>query len=159
MEKKPITTHKVKKEELLLKLREQGLNEIRSRDNMQAHGKFMGMDTFSWVAPKFDALATVLSSFPFEVVWVGSHEQIRCATKYYPEVLQNVNTAIIYDSGNVSWTDEAIQNIENIAGVGDMDSAIMIINSLESKKRVLFFTTEGGDAEENMYKFKEYIGR
>ena len=43
---------------------------------MNAHGKVMGMDTFSWVNPQIDALASALESFTFNILLVGSKKKI-----------------------------------------------------------------------------------
>ena len=153
MRKKLTTT----KPTSLVELRNEGLKDIRSREVMQAHGKFLWMDTFSWISPKFDVLAKVLTSFPFSVIWIGTHDQMRCALKYYPEVLEGLETVIVYDQGNIKFEDEALVNIKNIVGTGDLESVWKIIGSLQEKKRVLFFTSEGENGIDHVEEFKAFI--
>lgn len=153
---KKLTT---KKQTSLVELRNEGLRDIRSREVMQAHGKFLWMDTFSWFSPKFDVLAKVLTSFPFNVIWIGTHDQMRCALKYYPEVLEGLETAIVYDQANIKFQDEALVNIKNIVGVGDLENVWKIIGSLQEKKRVLFFTSEGENGIDQIEEFKAFIGK
>ncbi|NRA10984.1 MAG: hypothetical protein HRT57_03395, partial [Crocinitomicaceae bacterium] len=69
-------------QEDLLQARKEGLERARSLDAMRAHGKWRGMDVFSWANPSFGALSTAIASFPFPVVWIGKHEQIKCACIY-----------------------------------------------------------------------------
>lgn len=140
-------------------LRKEGLKEIRSREVMQAHGKFLWMDTFSWLNPKFDVLSKVLSSFPFKVIWIGTNEQMRCALKYYPEVLDSIETAIVYDQGNIKFEHEALINIKNIVGAGDLESVWKLVGAMQEKKRVLFFTAEGEEGQDHIEEFKAFIGR
>ena len=54
-------------EEQLLQSRGAGLKDAIQINTMNAHGKVMGMDTFSWVNPQIDALASALESFPFTI--------------------------------------------------------------------------------------------
>ena len=66
----------VNSSEQLLQAREQGLKQAQQVDTMQAHGKILGMDTFSWMNPHVDMLATLLASFPFSILWIGTQRQI-----------------------------------------------------------------------------------
>jgi hypothetical protein len=154
--KKQQTTTKSKS---LVELRQEGLKEIQSRGSMQALGKYRGWDAFAWGSPKFDALTTVLSSLPFNVAWIGTHEQIRCAAKYYPEIIDQLETVIVYDRASIKFTDEALLGIDNIIGVGDLESTWKIVDSLSEDKRALFFTSEGDQSLTNIENFKEFIGK
>jgi hypothetical protein len=140
----------------LLRARKEGLERARSLDAMQAHGKWKGMDVFSWANPHFDALASVLSSFPFPVVWVGKQEQIKCACKYYPEVMDTIETAIVFDQANVKLNPVAIDNLEKVAGVGDVQSAIQLVSGMDDARRVFLFTTEGDNALRDMNEFNSF---
>lgn len=141
----------------LLQARKEGLERARSLDAMQALGKWKGMDVFAWANPHFDALSTVISSFPFPVIWVGKQNQIKCAVKYYPEVLDTIETVIVSDRGNVKMSGEDIFNLEKVAATGDLESAIKIVASFENARRVFLFTTEGETAFNEVNKFQEYI--
>ena len=141
----------------LLRARKEGLERARSLDAMQALGKWKSMDVFAWANPHFDVLANVISSFPFPVVWVGKQNQIKCAVKYYPEVLDTIETIIVDDHGNIKMDEEDIFNTEKVAGVGDVKSALDMLCSFEPARRVFLFTTEGAHARSEFDLLLEYI--
>lgn len=141
----------------LLKAREEGLRQARSLDTMQAHGKWRGMDVFSWGNPHFDALSNVIDSFPFPVVWVGKHEQVKCATTYYPEVLDALENVIVFDQGNLKIKVTAIEELDKVAGVGDLQSALEFVKALGEERRVFLFTTEGDSLLKDLSEFKSFI--
>ncbi len=141
----------------LLQARKEGLERARSLDAMQALGKWKGMDIFAWANPHFDALSTVISSFPFPVIWVGKQSQIKCAVKYYPGILDTIETVVICDQGSVKMSGEAIFNLEKVAATGDLDSAMKIVASFDDARRVFLFTTEGDTSLSDLNKFQAYI--
>lgn len=141
----------------LLQARKEGLECARSLDAMQALGKWKGVDVFAWANPHFDALSTVISSFPFPVIWVGKQSQIKCAVKYYPEILDTIETVVICDQGSVKMSGEAIFNLEKVAATGDLDSAMKIVASFDDARRVFLFTTEGDTSLSDLNKFQAYI--
>jgi len=141
----------------LLQARKEGLERARSLDAMQALGKWKDMDVFAWANPHFDALSTVISSFPFPVIWVGKQSQIKCAVKYYPEILDTIETVVICDQGSVKMSGEAIFNLEKVAATGDLDSAMKIVASFDDARRVFLFTTEGDTSLSDLNKFQAYI--
>lgn len=141
----------------LLQARKEGLERARSLDAMQALGKWKGVDVFAWANPHFDALSTVISSFPFPVIWVGKQSQIKCAVKYYPEILDTIETVVICNQGSVKMSGEAIFNLEKVAATGDLDSAMKIVASFDDARRVFLFTTEGDTSLSDLNKFQAYI--
>lgn len=153
MKKGTITTSEAD----LLKARKEGLERARSLDTMQALGKWKSMDVFAWANPHFDALATVIASFPFPVVWVGKQSQIKCAVKYYPEILDTIETAVVSDFGNVKLTGEQIYTIDKVAGTGDAKSSLDLVRSFEDVRRVFLFTTEGESAHTELELIENYI--
>ena len=153
--KKVQSTHTAQEE--LLRARKEGLERARSLDSMQAHGKWRGMDVFSWANPHFEALSTAIASFPFPVVWVGKHEQIKCACNYYPEVLDTMETAIFYDQAHLKLNEAAIVNLEKVAGVGSLESALKLVQSLEQQRRIFLFTTEGNEVVKDVNDFNVFV--
>lgn len=145
------------REKSLLELRKTGLDEIRSRESMQPHGKYKGMDAFSWESPNFEVMTSVISSFPFKVIWLGTHEQMRCALKYYPEVMNNIESTVIYDTAFVKFETPAILGIQNIIGVGNLENALRVADALNEPKRILFFTTEGEASLSHIQQFDSFI--
>ena len=153
MKKGTITTSEAD----LLKARKEGLERARSLDTMQVLGKWKSMDVFAWANPHFDALATVIASFPFPVVWVGKQSQIKCAVKYYPEILDTIETVVVSDFGNVKLTGEQIYMIDKVAGTGDAKSSLDLVRSFEDARRVFLFTTEGESAHTELELIENYI--
>lgn len=141
----------------LLRARQEGLERARSLDAMQALGKWRSMDVFAWANPHFEALSTVISSFPFPVVWVGKQEQIKCAVKYFPEVMDTIEAVIITDKGGVKLQGDEIHLIDRVAGTGDVEDALRLVQSFEESRRVFLFTTEGQDAHAELKKLEDFI--
>jgi len=134
----------------LLRARKEGLERARSLDAMRALGKWKSMDVFAWANPHFDALTTVIASFPFPVVWIGRQSQIKCAVRYYPEVLDTIECVVVSDFGNVKLDNEEIYTIDKVAGAGDVHASLELVRSFEDARRVFLFTTEGEDATEEL---------
>jgi len=143
----------------LLQARKEGLERARSLDAMQALGKWKSMDVFYWANPHFDALATVLSSFPFPVLWVGTQKQIKCALKYYPEVLDTIETVIVSNEGGVKLSGKKIYSLDKVAGAGDLESALKMVHSFEDARRVFLFTTEGDTIHQDFEYLNNFIQR
>jgi len=141
----------------LLLARKEGLERARSLDAMQALGKWKSMDVFAWANPHFDALATVIASFPFPVVWVGKQEQIKCAVKYFPEVLDTIETVIVCDEGAVKLTAEDIHSIDKVAGTQDVQSALELLRSFKNARRIFLFTTDGDTALRDLNHLHNYL--
>lgn len=141
----------------LLRARKEGLERARSLEAMQALGKWKSMDVFAWANPHFDALTTVISNFPFPVVWVGKQSQIKCAVRYYPEVLDTVETVVVSDFGNVKLSGEEIYTIDKVAGTGDVKSSLDLVRSFEDARRVFLFTTEGEGSRQELELLERYI--
>lgn len=150
---------KIKKSlsEELIRAREQGLDEIKNRGSMKAHGKVHGMDTFSWCAPKFDNLATVIGSFPFPVIWIAKHEQIRCAITYYPEISEHIESVIIYDQANIKFKSPLYDQVENLVGIGSVREAIELIPAIIGERNVLLFTTDDENHCPMLEEFRDFV--
>ena len=141
----------------LLQARKEGLERAHSLDAMRAHGKWKGMDVFSWANPHFEALSTVIASFPFPVVWIGKHEQIKCACTYYPEILDTMETAIVFDQANLKLKPSAIDSLEKIAGIGNLESALRMVSTWTEERRVFLFTTEGDEFLKDINEFHDFV--
>ena len=141
----------------LLQARKEGLERARSLNAMRAHGKWKGMDVFSWANPHFETLSTVIASFPFPVIWIGKHEQIKCACTYYPEILDTMETAIVFDQANLKLKSSTINSLDKIAGVGDLESALKMISTWTEQRRVFLFTTEGDESLRDINEFNDFV--
>ncbi len=153
IEKKEI----VKNSEQLLQAREQSLKQARQVDSMQAHGKILGMDTFSWMNPQVDMLATLLSSFPFSILWVGTHSQIEQCLRLYPEISGNVETILIHDTSSLELNKSALEKINSIACVKGADHAFEFVKSMKIKKGVLIYTNEKETAIADSQAFEKFV--
>lgn len=153
MEKKLTTNLK----DELLKARKEGLNEIRSRSTMQAHGKVLGMDSFSWCDPNFEALITAIKTFPFPVIWIAKHEQVRCALTYYPEVAEVLESVVIYDQANVRFKDQVHQIMNNLIALGSVEEGLRVLPAMIGQKNVMLFTTDQNTDSPEFAYFKSFI--
>jgi hypothetical protein len=153
IEKKEI----VKSNEQLLQAREEGLKQAQQVNTMQAHGKILGMDTFSWMNPQVDMLATLLSSFPFSILWIGTQQQIEQCLKLYPELSKNIESILIHDTSSLGLNHAALQKINTIACVDGVEYAFEFVKSMKLKKGVLMYTNENETAITDRKAFEEFV--
>lgn len=144
-------------EEPLFEARKNGLQKVSKVETMCAHGKILGMDTFSWVAPQVDKLATVIHSFPFKVLWIGSSDHIKLCLENYPELTNSIETIIIYDQPIHDMNIEFLQRIKDYVCVEGTSAALELAKSLKMKKRVFLFTINKAEAQEQKLKFEQFI--
>jgi hypothetical protein len=128
-------------EEQLLQARERGLREASEVHVMKAHGKVLGMDTFSWINPDLDMLATVIDSFPFAVHWMGSHDQIARCLELHPELADSLQSIVIYDRTLAQISRELLKKVTNIACVDGTTDALQLLKAMQRGKSVFLFTS------------------
>lgn len=146
------------KKDQLLETRKSDLQALRQKEDMKGHGKYLGMDVFSWPNPHFDRLSTMIASFPFPVLWVGKHEQIRCTVTYYPETREKIEAAIIHDTGALSFKEEIITELNQVIAAGSLEDALRIVENWNFEgKRVLLFSTDGEKTGFEMELFEDMI--
>ena len=144
-------------EEQLLQARELGLNEAVNVNSMSAHGKVLSMDTFSWVNPNNDTLATVLSSFPFPVIWIGNHDQIKSVLENYPSTVDNIKTIVIQNKSTLKLDRKTLDKFSNILCIDGAEFALKTIQSFAIEKHVFLYTCGGQNAQEQKKCFTEFI--
>lgn len=149
----------VNSEEQLLQARNEGLKQAQQVDSMQAHGKILGMDTFSWMNPQVDLLATLLSSFPFSILWVGTLEQIQNCLKLYPELSGNIETILIHNSSSMLLQKAALESVNSIACVDGMEHALDFVKSMKLKKGVFIYTDEKEEALRGKQIFEDFVNQ
>ena len=149
----------VNSEEQLLQARKEGLKQAQQVDSMQAHGKVLGMDTFSWMNPQVDMLATLLSSFPFSILWVGTYRQIQSCLKMYPELSENIETILIHNSSSMVLDKTALQKIKTIACVDGMENALDLVKTMRLKKGVFIYTDEHEEALKGKQIFEDFVNQ
>ena len=143
--------------EQLLQAREQGLKQAQQVDTMQAHGKILGMDTFSWMNPHVDMLATLLASFPFSILWIGTQRQIEECLRVYPELSGNIETILIHDVSSMELSQAALRSINTIACVDGLEHAFEFVRTMKLKKGVLMYTNEDQTAISDKGIFEEFV--
>lgn len=148
---------KVSSEEQLLQARERGLQEAQEVNAMNAHGKVLGMDTFSWINPQIDMLSTVIDSLPFNIIWVGNHEQIKNCLELHPNIIENIQTVIVQDDTLLNADRKLINEIENVVCIEGTSFALEFIKTMKQAKSAFLFTAEGPNAKEQKEKFEQFI--
>ena len=118
--------------------------------SMKPLGKYLGMDTFSWHNPDLDVLEKTVSSFPFNILWLGNENEITGFLHKNYAVESKINSCIVYglSSDNCSNKIISIQSIRE---------AINHLNKLTFKPGILLFTASDSDSEFSMRFFEEYI--
>ncbi|MBL1281403.1 MAG: hypothetical protein COA33_014085 [Fluviicola sp.] len=148
---------KITTEEQLLRSREEGLQDALQVNAMCAHGKILGMDTFSWINPQMDALSSALQSLPFDIVWVGNHEQIINCLDIQPELAKSIETIIVHDNPILNLKKETLDKIKNIVCLEGVSHALELIKAMKKEKCAFLFTTMGANAKKDKEEFEHYI--
>lgn len=117
---------------------------------MKPLGKYLGMDTFSWHNPDLELLEKTVSSFPFNLLWLGNENEIKGFLHKSYAVEDKINSCIVYGpcSGNCSNKIISIQSIRE---------AINHLNKLTFKPGILLFTASDSDSEFSLRFFEEFI--
>ena len=144
-------------EDKLLQSREQGLQEAIQVNSMRAHGKVLGMDTFSWANPQIDALASALTSFPFPIIWIGCEKQIKECLNNYPELSNAIETLLIQNTSELNLDQTVMKNVKNIVCIEGTKYALELMKTMKKEKCVFLFTTEGQEAKNDKKEFEQFI--
>ncbi|MCH2223951.1 MAG: hypothetical protein MK066_04210 [Crocinitomicaceae bacterium] len=143
-------------DERLLGARQEGLREIQNNGSVKAHGKVLGMDTFSWVNPDMDGLSRMIGSMPNASVWVTEFKQVEWLVRNYPELVKGIHAVVIFDSiedGAADWLDD-LRSVAFTQGVSD---SLMFLNALESEGMSFFFTISGEKWRGRKEEFESYL--
>ncbi len=144
-------------EEQLLQARERGLKEAAEVSSIKAHGKLLGMDTFSWNNPHIDALATFISSLPFPVQWVTHHQLVKDCLNTYPEIAMNIHSIVVHDKAELNLDKEMFVLIPNITFVEGVEEALELVKAMQQEKSVFLFTGNPDWKPETV--FEQFIER
>ena len=150
---------KISSEEQLLEARERGLQEAMQVNTMCAHGKVLGLDTFSWINPQVDMLATVVESLPFNIIWVGNHTQIKRCLETHPDTVNTINTLIVQDNTSLNVDQNIIETIRYLTCVKGTLKALEFVKPIKQQKSALLFTAEGAKAKMQKDIFEQFISR
>lgn len=150
-------TKNINVEEQLLQLRKDGLQTATQINAMNAHGKILGMDTFSWINPQIDALASALKSFPFKVIWVGNSQEIENCLHLFPDSTNSIDTVIIQDKAELNLGKESFWNISSIFCLEHSQESLNLLKNVKKEKSIFLYTTSGKKTSENKSIFNEFI--
>lgn len=148
---------KLSTEEQLLQARERGIQEAQQVNAMNAHGKVLGMDTFSWINPQIDMLATVIESLPFNIIWVGNHTQIKACLEIHSNTIDNIQTLIIQDKTALNVDRNILHEIQNIVCIEGTMTALEFVKTMKKRKSAFLFTADGNNAKEQKEMFEQFI--
>lgn len=144
-------------EEQLLQARERGIQEAQQVNAMNAHGKVLGMDTFSWINPQIDMLATVIESLPFNIIWVGNHAQVKACLETHSNTTDNIQTVIIQDKTSLNVDRKILHEIQNIVCIEGTMEALEFVKTMKKQNSAFLFTAEINNAKEQKEKFEQFI--
>ena len=73
------------------------------------------------------------------------------------EILDTMETAIVFDQANLKLKPSAIDSLEKIAGVGNLESALRMVSTWTEERRVFLFTTEGDEFLKDINEFHDFV--
>jgi len=155
MERKIIQKNK----ENLLELRKEGKKEAFAINAMQAHGKIMGMDTFSWINPNMDQLSSTLTSFPFRIIWISTQQQLKNCLAIEKTLSKNIETIILHDKTTSEFNENDFFSIKNIIAVQNTKEALQLLSAVKKEKCAFLFSSEGSNAKNDKQEFEKFIAR
>ncbi len=124
----------------LLQSRESGLKDARELYSMKAHGKNAGMDVFSWVNPEVNALAAVLKSMPFKVIWLATRRQVESLVNDHQDALDSIESLVIYDSAKLSPNFDWLAKRTSVASVYGVKDAMELLSAMKKRERVFLYS-------------------
>lgn len=148
---------KLTTEEILRAARSENLEHVKEITSMRAHGKILGMDTFSWVNPDMNSLTTMIDNFPFSVLWLTTGEHFELGCELNISLHKNLDTLIIYDAKSNSLKDNLIDKIETVLCVEGIEMALRFVRDKERQKMVFLFTSDSNHSNDVKNKFEEWI--
>lgn len=148
---------KLSTEEVLRAAREENLQHVRELTSMRAHGKILGMDTFSWINPDMNALTRMIQNFPFSVLWLTTSDQLEMGCELNISLHKNLDTLIIYDAKSNALKDNLIDKIETVLCVDSIELALRFVRDKERNKMVFLFTSDEENKNDVNNKFDDWI--
>lgn len=140
----------------LMEARNEGLKNMKEL-TLRPHGKLWGMDVFSWYQPTVNLLSNTLHSFPFPVVWLGNATDINQTIQEDSSVCFQLNSVITFDNPLFTVSLDAISKIDNVAGVGSLKEALILLKSVKRKNSVLLFSASGENWKEKKEIFEDFL--
>ena len=125
-----------------------------SDTTLQSHGKFLGMDAFSWHQPNMAVLDKTIESFPFRTVWLGNASEVNQYIDTYDKQGDKVEQYIIY---NVQK--DIAKKQEHIKYTGSVSSAIKSLDQFTIQPGILLFTASDSDSPFSMKYFSSLFSK
>lgn len=144
-------------EEQLLAARKEALNT--TTHDVCAHGKFSGLDAFSWINPNVDMLASMIDSLPYPVYWIGCKEQVENCLTLYPELSKKIASLIIQDSESLEIESEIRREIPDTACFESPLIALKLFRAMPKIKGVLLFTCSKENGIKQQETFKDFVSK
>lgn len=115
---------KIKRQHSVQSIQEKRIEDI-SRLNetftIQAHGKTLGQDTFSWYKPNLGEMHSFLENIPFSVILIGETHLMHELFAQYPTTESKLERVILLDEKT-----EIKNSIRSIALKPDLNYTIVI---------------------------------
>ena len=121
---------------------------------LQSHGKFLGMDAFSWPQPNMAVLDKTIESFPFRTIWLGNASEVNQYIDTYDNQGDKVEQYIIY---NVQK--DIVKKQEHIKYTGSVSSAIQSLDQFTIQPGILLFTASDSDSPFSMKYFSSLFSK
>ena len=143
--------------DLLLDARNEALKNQDSHQSIRAHGKVVGMNTFSWIHPQVDVLAKTIESLPFQITWVGCVDQVIDLAKNYPEIAQKILLVVVYDANGRNAEISAMSELENVLCIDDLYAGLNFIRMSKKEGVSVLFTSDLMNWQDRLDQFEMYI--
>ena len=118
--------------------------------SMKPLGKYRGMDTFSWHNPDLEFLEKTVTSFPFELLWVGNQNEIKGFLDKYRGEANKIQQCIVYGACSDNCSSKIIST-------PTIHEALKRLESTTFSPGILLFTASDADAEYSMRFFERHI--
>ena len=112
---------------------------------LQSHGKFLGMDAFSWHNPNVAVLDKTIESFPFRTVWLGNASEVNQYIETYDNGGDKVEQYLIY-----GVLKDMVKKQEHITYFKNVSKAIQNLDGFTLKPGILLFTASDSDSPYSM---------
>ena len=119
------------------------LSGLTSSDDtaLQSHGKFLGMDAFSWHNPNIAVLYKTIESFPFRTVWLGNNSEVNQYIDSYDKYGDKVEHYLIYGVQK-----DMVKKQKHITYFESVSRAIENLDDFTLKPGILLFTASDSDS-------------
>jgi hypothetical protein len=120
----------------------QSSDSLSSGDTtLQSHGKFLGMDAFSWHNPNVAVLDKTIESFPFRTVWLGNASEVNKYIDNYDKNGVKVEKYLTYGVPK-----DIVKKKEHVSYFESVPKAINDLDHFKLQPGILLFTASDSDS-------------